>query len=86
MRQTQKDEIMSTVKFFESRGPELEAAHDECGGYVINYEHPETQKQGYLLLCSDSAAAWGVSERYTSEQWSMAGYIEEAITTPGGGH
>ena len=50
---------MSTVKFFESRGPELEAAHDECGGYVINYEQPETGRQGYLLLCSESAVAWG---------------------------
>lgn len=70
---------MSTVKFFDSRGPELEAAHDECGGYVINYEQPETGRQGYLLLCSESAVAWGVPERYTAEQWSKAGYVEEDI-------
>lgn len=70
---------MSTVIFFESRGPELEAAHAEFGGYVINYEQPETQTQGYLVLCSDAAVAWGVPERYTAEQWSKAGYVEEEI-------
>lgn len=70
---------MSTVKFFEIRGPELEAAHDEVGGYVINYDQPDTRKQGYLLLCSESATAWGVPERYTAEQWHKAGYIEEEV-------
>ena len=79
MLHEQKGKTMSTVKFFETRGPELEAAHDEVGGYVINYEQPDTRKQGYLLLCDEAAAAWGVPERYTPEQWKRAMWVEEDV-------